>query len=222
MGSKVHRNTVVGVSQHVGELVAKAAVPNAEVIAEAQRARPGWRLSRRFRQQASQDFRGARQQVREVIGFGVDLSTQRPGLRDQTLQVGAVKRGADLLMVTPCNALGNGSIFGNCRIDVTGDHALGKIWRDRADVALGRQHDGRVLRARLVVRAHQVRDVARELVARHVVEQQRDRTKPLTQTNARLAVNWPEQIIFSKPNIERAAIRVNSVLPPLERPNSTA
>ena len=40
--------------------------------------------------------------------------------------------------------------------------------------------------------------------------------------SARLAVNWPLRIIFSKPNIERAAILVNSVLPPLERPNSTA
>lgn len=40
--------------------------------------------------------------------------------------------------------------------------------------------------------------------------------------SARLAVNWPERIIFSKPNIERAAMRVNRVLPPLERPYSTA
>ena len=40
--------------------------------------------------------------------------------------------------------------------------------------------------------------------------------------SAPLAVKSPLRIIFSKPNIERVAILVNSVLPPLERPNSTA
>jgi len=40
--------------------------------------------------------------------------------------------------------------------------------------------------------------------------------------SARLAVNWPERIIFSKPNIDRAAMRVNRVLPALDRPYSTA
>ncbi len=61
------------------------------------------------------------------------------------------------------------------------NHALGEVGRDGADVAIGGQHDRRVLRAGLVIGAHEVRHVAGELVARHVGDQQRDRTKPVAQ-----------------------------------------
>ena len=61
-----------------------------------------------------------------------------------------------------------------------------------------------------------------ELVARHVVDQQRNGAEPLAQSQCAVRGELPLRIIFSKPNIERAAIFVKNVLPPLERPNSTA
>ena len=50
-----------------------------------------------------------------------------------------------------------------------------------ADVAVGGQHDRRILAAHLLVGPHQVGHVAGELVARHVVDQQRDGAQPVAQ-----------------------------------------
>ena len=81
---------------------------------------------------------------------------------------------------------------------------------------------GAYWRAHLLIGAHQVGHVTGELVACHVVDQQRDGPEALAQAQCPVGGELATADQLSKPNIERAAILVNRVLPPLERPNSTA
>ena len=69
----------------------------------------------------------------------------------------------------------------NRRVDVAGHHALGQVRWNRRDIAIGRQHDRRILAADFLIGAHQVRHVAGELVTRHVIDQQRDGAQSVAQ-----------------------------------------
>ena len=75
---------------------------------------------------------------------------------------------------------------------MTGHHALGQNRRDGTHIAVRRQHDRRILRAHVLIGAHQVGHATGELIACHVVDQQRDGPEMLSQAECPVGASLTE------------------------------
>jgi hypothetical protein len=126
-GAPVNGDAHFGVGQHVAKVVSGASVTDAEIVSEAERPCPlRYRLECSAKQ-VPQDLRGPRQQVGKALCLRVDIRAHGGHSGDQTPQVGAVQRGADLLLLPPCHALGHGGIFGDGDVNIAGHHALVQV-----------------------------------------------------------------------------------------------
>jgi hypothetical protein len=66
-GTPIDRNPLIGVDEHISELIAEPPMADAEIIREAERPR----IAQRCTQEVTENFRRARKEVRKLGGLGV-------------------------------------------------------------------------------------------------------------------------------------------------------
>src|SRR6516162_4198841 len=73
----VDANPLLGVGEHISQLVAEPPVADPKIIREAERSRPRRHFVQRFTQNATENLRRTLKEIRKLRRLGVDLGAHR-------------------------------------------------------------------------------------------------------------------------------------------------